>query len=71
MNKDTEEKRQAYHQRARRATWWTAGVCGVLGGISMADQRFDNGFGGFLLVVSVLLFVWGLDYHRRLRTPLP
>ena len=67
MIQKSENKRQAYYRRSRRAAWWAAGVCGLLGTVSMAEGQFDQGFGGICLTVAVLLFVWGLDYHRRLR----
>lgn len=67
MNREAEIKRQAYHRRSRRAAWWAAGVCGALGAISLAEGQSDQGFGSACLAVALMLFVWGLDYHRRLR----
>ena len=61
-------KPQAYYQRSRRAAWWAAGVCGLLGVMSLAEGQFDQGFGGVCFVFAFLLFMWGFDYHRRLRT---
>jgi len=77
MTQENVNKRQAYYRRSRRAAWWAAGACGFLGTISIAEGRFDQGFGSVCFVVAFLLFVWGLDYHRRLRpaetttTPMP
>jgi hypothetical protein len=67
MNLEYKNNRQAYYLRSSRAAWWAAGMCGVLGAISLAEGRFDQGFGGLCFAVAALLLVWGLDYHRRLR----
>lgn len=67
MNQRSENLKQASFKRSRRAAWWTSGVFAALGVISLAEGQFDQGFGGVCLVIALLLFVWGLDYHRRLR----
>jgi hypothetical protein len=66
MDQECESKKQTYYRRSRRAAWWAAGGSGVLGVISIAEGPFDQGFGTVCLAVALTLFVWGLDYHRRL-----
>ena len=67
MNQEIENAKQPYYRRSRRAAWWASAVCGVLGMVSFAEEPFDQGFGGLCLFLAAALFVWGLDYHRRLK----
>ncbi len=69
MNRKSQGKQQDYYRRSRRAAWWASGVCGILVAISIAEGQFDQGFSGLCLVAAFLLFVWGVDYHRRLQRP--
>jgi hypothetical protein len=67
MKRESDNKDALYCRRSRRAAWVAAAACGLLGATSLAEGQHDHGFGGICFTVAFLLFVWGFDYHRRLR----
>lgn len=67
MNHESKNKDASYYGRSRRAAWVAAAACGLLGATSLAEGQHDHGFGGICFIGAFLLFVWGLDYQRRMR----
>lgn len=67
MRRESDSKEALYCRRSRRTAWVAAAACGLLGATSLAEKQHDYGFGGICVTVGFLLFVWGFDYHRRLR----
>ncbi|MCO8120568.1 hypothetical protein NHH03_02370 [Stieleria sp. TO1_6] len=67
MNRASDNQNALYCRRSRRAAWIAAIAVALLGATSLAEGQYDQGLSGVCFTVAFLLFVWGFDYHRRLR----